>query len=162
MAGYKRERMSGMKNHKRILVITAVLLIIYGITVLGSAVMLQIVLPMLSQAEKLDLGLSEGNLRTGMLVGLITAGIYLVAGIGGIKVSKGTGNTRVCKIAAVALMIILSIDVAANLYQLGLTSIAIYGEVRGPVSLTMGKRMSQFIVKMITLVLYFRAAVKVH
>ena len=156
------EKMSDMKNYKRRLMITAILLMVYGISLLVSVVMIQVVSPMLSWAEKVNLGLSEGNLRRGTMVGLIMAGIYMIAGINGISVSKGNGNTKVCWIATIVLMIILTIDVIANMYQLVLTSVAVYGGVKGPMSLTMGKRMSQFIVKMITLVIYVKAADKVY
>lgn len=149
-----------MKNYKRRLKVMVILLIIYGISLLGSIAMVQVVSPMLSQAEKVNLGLSEGNLGIGTMIGLITAGIYLIAGISGIRVSKGAGNGKVCWIAAIALVVILTIDVVAAVYQMILISIATVGAVTDPTSLAIVKRMSQFVVKMIILAIYFKAVGK--
>jgi len=144
IAEYKRERMSDMKNYRKRLMITAILLLTYVPTLFAAAGMLLIYFPQLSLAEKELLG-NEALIWSGVLIAVVTGIIYLIAGISGIMASRGKCDTGICKKMAIALIVIMVIDVIVSLLSVGIT-----------------KKVSQFIIKMIILGIYLKAADEIY
>lgn len=125
--------------------ITAILLLTYVPTLFAAAGMLLIYFPQLSQAEKELLGNESLILWGSVLIAVVTGIIYLVAGVSGIMATRGKCDTRICKKMAIALIVIMVIDVIISLFSVGIT-----------------KKVSQFIIKMIILGFYLKAADEVY
>lgn len=136
------KRSKGMKNYERRLMITAILLLPYGIGLFGVAGMLMVYSPIIDQWF---VGWSDALLWLCVAIAIVTAIIYLVAGISGIMASRGKCSTKICKYMAITLIVITVIDVVISLFSVGIT-----------------KKVSQFIVQMIILGIYLKAADEVY